>query len=73
MKRFFKKTYVKEGYTLVCIKENGAGETIALIDRNITFCSYVVAWKYDKNNGTWGQGHYFERLADAKRYFNTKY
>lgn len=71
MKRYFPRTVVKDGYTLVDIMETRSGETVALIDRNIKYCSYVVAWCYDKNDGTWGQGHYFDDKAAAVAYFKT--
>lgn len=70
MKRYFPRTVVRPGYTLIDIKETRGGETIALIDRNIRFCSYVVAWRYDRTSGEWGQGHYFEDLEDARAYYN---
>ena len=71
MKRYFPRTFVKDGYKLIDIKVSKAGDIVALIDRNISFCSFVVAWNYNLNDGTWGQGHYFETMASAKRYFDT--
>lgn len=50
----------------------GAFDTpIALIDRHLNFCSWVVAWNYDKDSDTWGQGHYFDDKAAAVAYFKT--
>lgn len=54
------------GYTI------GAYNTpIALLDRHTNYCTYVVAWSFDDNDGTWGQGHYFEELEEAREYFKT--
>jgi len=44
---------------------------VALVDRGTKFCSYVVAWNFDSRSGTWGQGHYFDSLNDAIKYYDT--
>lgn len=48
---------------------------IALVDRHTKngFCRYVVAWNYDCDSGTWGQGHYFTDREDAEKYYETEY
>lgn len=34
---------------------------------------YVAAWHYDDATGTWGQGHYFNKLTGAVNYIQEKY
>lgn len=33
--------------------------------RNNTNGQYVVAWNYNQNDNTWGQGHYFNDFDEA--------
>jgi len=48
------------------------GVKVALIERDTSFCRYVVAYSlYD--DGTWGQGHYFESYESAKNYYDNEY
>lgn len=57
---------VKEEYHLMKIGEvRGTGTKVALLERRTKFEPYIVAWNYDINDGTWGQGHYFESSAQA--------
>lgn len=34
---------------------------------------FVAAWHYDEERGSWGQGHYFNKLRNAVNYINDKY
>lgn len=34
--------------------------------------AFVVAFKYDHDDGTWGQGHYFDDIYSALEFFVTK-
>ena len=53
--------------------KRSCGGWVALVDRGTKFCSFVVAWNYDFNTGSWGQGHYFDNLEDAKQYYTENY
>ena len=49
------------------------GIKVALVDRGTGFQPYVVAWCYDEDSRTWGQGHYFQKLKDAVKYYEKNY
>lgn len=49
------------------------GIKVALLDRGSTFEPFIVAWAYDSNTHTWGQGHYFQNHEDAVNYYRTNY
>lgn len=57
---------------ILAVKRCG-GAWVALVDRKTRFCSWVVAWNYDFNSDSWGQGHYFDNLGDAKQYYAENY
>ena len=59
------------GYELLKLTTDRYGSPVALIDRKLSFCSYVVAWCYSADDDTWGQGHYFTDLEDAMECFNS--
>ena len=59
------------GYTVEQYIVGAFDTPIALIDRHLNFCSWVVAWNYDKDTDTWGQGHYFDDKTAAVAYFKT--
>lgn len=40
--------------------------------RGSSYQPWVAAWRYNKENASWGQGHYFEELFDAMEYIRTK-
>ena len=61
----------KKGYTVEQYIIGAFNTPIALIDRHLNFCSWVVAWNYDKDTDSWGQGHYFDDKAAAVAYFKT--
>lgn len=61
----------KQGYTVVKIEKSTRGEDIAIIQREKDF---VVAFKYDVQDGTWAQGHYnFSNLEAAQSYVDEEY
>lgn len=64
---------MKNNYKVLTWKYDRYGYKVALIDRQISFCSYVVAWCFDPETVEWGQGHYFEDLDDARRYYRENY
>ena len=33
------------------------------------YMPYIVAWCFDSHSYTWEQGHYFESLKSAKKFF----
>lgn len=33
------------------------------------YTPYIVAWHFDPYSYTWDQGHYFESLKDARKFF----
>ena len=64
---------MKNNYKVLTWKYDRYGYKVALIDRQISFYSYVVAWCFDPETIEWGQGHYFEDLDDARRYYRENY
>lgn len=64
---------MKNNYKVLTWKYDRYGYKVALIDRQISFCSYVVAWCFDPETIEWGQGHYFEDLDDARKYYRENY
>lgn len=64
---------MKNNYKVLTWKYDRCGYKVALIDRQISFCSYVVAWCFDPETIEWGQGHYFDDLDDARRYYRENY
>lgn len=66
---YSKKT--KQGFEVVKIGKNKYGETIAILKRSR---DYAVAWLYNTNDGTWGQGHYnFSTLESAEEWVKEEY
>lgn len=39
-----------------------------LVNPNNKVTPYVVAWKYNEEDGSWAQGHYFEELRPAMEF-----
>ncbi len=62
-----------KNYKVLTWKYDRNGYKVALIDRQISFCSYVVAWCFDPDAMEWGQGHYFDSLDDARKYYRENY
>jgi len=69
MRAVIEKT--KKGYTVEQYIIGAFDTPIALINRHLDFCSWVVAWNYDKVSDSWGQGHYFDDKGAAVAYFKT--
>lgn len=44
------------------------GDYTVLYNDTNTYQPYVVAYKYNKSDNTWAQGHYFSSLRDAMVY-----
>lgn len=51
------------------MKTVGDYTLVARVRENFTVHEYVVAWCYDKESDSWGQGHYFSDIEDAIKYF----
>ena len=64
---------MKNNYKVLTWKYDRYGYKVALIDRQISFCSFVVAWCFDPETVEWGQGHYFDDLNDARKYYRENY
>lgn len=64
---------MKNNYKVLTWKYDRYGYKVALIDRQISFCSYVVAWCFDPDRMEWGQGHYFDSLEEARKYYRNNY
>lgn len=47
------------------IKEGKYADYV-IINRHTSFQPYIVCWAFDEEDYTWGQGHYFETLNEAK-------
>ena len=47
------------------MKNDKHGIPVALVNRHTKYNPFVVAWGYDKESKTWGQGHYFGDIKDA--------
>ena len=63
---------VKEDYELLRIGERkGTGTKVALLLRHSKFEPYIVAWNYDINDGTWGQGHYLSNSREAHNLYES--
>lgn len=61
----------KQGFTVVKIEKSTLGEDIAIIQREKDF---VVAFKYNVQDGMWAQGHYnFSNLEAAQSYVDEEY
>lgn len=43
---------------------------IARVNDNGEVHEFVAAYAYDETDGTWCQGHYFEKMNDAMAYIN---
>ena len=53
---------------------NRNGIRIALLKLdNADYTPYVVAWAYDTDSGSWGQGHYFCTIKEATDYYYENY
>lgn len=50
------------------VLETGSAYT-ALFNKANYYTPYIVAWHFDPDSYTWDQGHYFESLKDAKKFF----
>lgn len=37
------------------------------------YTPFIAAWQCPKEKGSWGQGHYFETLDDAYKYYQQNY
>lgn len=59
----------KDGYDVIA---RYPAADYVLIDRNCDYCRYIAAWCYDELDGTWGQGHYFDKKEDAVDWCNKK-
>jgi len=44
----------------------GAYSDYVLINRNTSYCPYVVCYGFNDEDYTWAQGHYYESLSAAK-------
>ena len=47
------------------IKNDKYGTPVALVNRHTEYDPFVVAWGYNEENKTWGQGNYFNDIEDA--------
>lgn len=54
----------------VILNSKGDYTLIARMKEDFTLYEYVVAWSYDKESDSWGQGHYFYDLDEAMNVFN---
>ena len=61
---------VKDGYTIIA---RFPMIEYVLLNRHTNYNSFVAAWAYDDNDGTWGQGHYFENEESAREYIKQVY
>lgn len=43
-----------------------------LLRTDETYQPWVVAWCYDPQTQTWGQGHYFCKYPNARHFFHKK-
>lgn len=43
-----------------------------LVKRKTTFEPWIASYGYNKEDGTWRQGHYFQTCRDAVRYIESK-
>lgn len=50
------------------VLETGSAYTV-LFNKANYYTPYIVAWHFDPDSYTWDQGHYFESLKDAKKFF----
>lgn len=62
-------------YELLELRKDNHGTKIAIIDKHIKsdFCRYIVAWNFDEDSATWGQGHYFNSMEEAEKYYKDNY
>lgn len=66
----------KQGWPVLKLgKSSKWGDPIAIIHRvTDTWDDYIVAWMYDVESGTWGQGHYmFDTQEEAEEYARNEY
>lgn len=66
----------KQGWPVLKLgKSSKWGDPIAIIHRvTDKWEDYVVAWMYDVESGTWGQGHYmFDTQEEAEEYAKNEY
>lgn len=61
-------TYFRNAGAVWQIKAQ-AGDYTLVYSSERRISPWVVAWKLD-DDGSWGQGHYFEKQNDAEAYFN---
>lgn len=61
---------VKDEYHLIQVGEQrGTSIIVAMLERRTSFEPYIVAWDYNVNDGTWSQGHYFQKCNDAYLFY----
>lgn len=63
MREWHKMTYNEYGKEKVF--ENRKKSYTLLFNPQVSFQPYVVAYAYDEEDGTWGQGHYFSTFDEA--------
>ncbi len=56
------KDATKDGYEVV---SRFPGNPYVLINRKTSFQPWIAAYGYDEEEGTWNNGHYFNRVEDA--------
>lgn len=49
-------------------KEMKFGDYTVLVNPNNSVTPYVVAYRYDEEDGSWAQGHYFDNVRGALEY-----
>lgn len=63
---------VKDEYELLRIGERkGTSTKVALLMRVSKYQPYIVAWDYNVNDGTWGQGHYLSNSREAHNLYES--
>lgn len=56
----------KQGYSVVSMTKDGDNRNIAIIYRH-TVGDFILAPRYDTQDGTWAQSYYFDSLESAER------
>jgi hypothetical protein len=54
------------------LEEKGDYSLFARLNKDDSIREYVVAWAYDKESDSWGQGFYITNLASALEFFKEK-
>ena len=56
---------VEEKKAAYLIMWKGMLTDYTLIKRNTEYCPFIVAWGFNEEDYTWGQGHYFNDYSSA--------